>query len=179
MSFLTLITQRQSVRKYSERPVEKEKLLQCIEALRLSPSACNSQPWIVIAVDDPGTVSQMSTCASDIVMNKFALQAKAWVVLVIEPPNFTSWIGGKLKDRNFPLMDIGIAANIFCMQATELGLGTCMIGWFNERKVKEHLKIPKRKRIALLIAVGYSADGYKLRSKIRKSMNEMCHWNKY
>ena len=76
-------------------------------------------------------------------------------------------------------IDIGIAAEHFCLQATELGLGTCLIGWFEEAKIKKLLQIPSDKSIGLLISVGYAVDGYTQRTKIRKSMEEMVRYNSY
>ncbi len=177
MDFQTLILKRQSDRKYSSTPVEKEKLMQCIEAARLSPSACNSQPWTFILIDDDELRLKVEKAASGLGMNKFATQAPAIVAIVLERPNLTSKIGSVMKDKEYTLIDIGIAANQFCLQASELGLGTCMIGWFDEKKVKELLNVPRSKRIPLLITVGYSLS--EQREKIRKPIEKMYKQNKY
>lgn len=177
MDFQTLILKRQSDRKYSSTPVEKEKLMQCIEAARLSPSACNSQPWTFILIDDDELRLKVEKAASGLGMNKFATQASAIVAIVLERPNLTSKIGSVMKDKEYTLIDIGIAANQFCLQASELGLGTCMIGWFDEKKVKELLNVPRSKRIPLLITVGYSLS--EQREKIRKPIEKMYKQNKY
>lgn len=177
MDFQTLILKRQSDRKYSSTPVEKEKLMQCIEAARLSPSACNSQPWTFILIDDDELRLKVEKAASGLGMNKFATQASAIVAIVLERPNLTSKIGSVMKDKEYTLIDIGIAANQFCLQASELGLGTCMIGWFDEKKVKELLNVPRSKRIPLLITVGYSL--LEQREKIRKPIEKMYKQNKY
>jgi len=84
-----------------------------------------------------------------------------------------------VKKKEWPLIDIGIAAEHFCLQATELGLGTCMIGWFEEDKIKKLLQIPSDKSIGLLISVGYAAEGYPQRTKIRKPVEEIVQFNKY
>ena len=73
---------------------------------------------------------------------------------------------------------VGIAAAHFCLQATSEGLGTCMIGWFDEQKVKKLLGIPKKKRAELIIAVGYPAK-QGIREKIRKKTGEICSFNHY
>ena len=75
-------------------------------------------------------------------------------------------------------MDIGIAAEHFCLQAADEGLGTCIIGWFNEKKVKKMLSIPMLKRVELVITVGFSADE-KIPPKKRKTMDEILSCNKY
>ena len=99
------------------------------------------------------------------------------VAIVMEKPNMLSQFGGRVKDKDFYLIDIGITAEHFCLQAAEEGLGTCMLGWFNERVVLKLLHIPARKRIGLLITLGYAAD--EPRQKKRKEVKEMCNYNKY
>jgi nitroreductase len=84
-----------------------------------------------------------------------------------------------VKKKEWPLIDIGITAEHFCLQATELGLGTCMIGWFEEEKIKKLLQMPADKSIGLVISVGYAVEGYPQRTKIRKSMEEIVSYNKY
>ena len=181
MTFQELINRRQSVRKYQEKPVEHEKLLKLIEAVQIAPSASNSQPWKLIIVDDPELKDKVAnaTFSKLVSFNKFAPQAPVMAVLVIEKPKIITLIGGSVKNRKFPLIDIGIAAEHFCLQATELGLGTCMMGWFNEKKIKQLLNIPKKKRIGLVISLGYSPVDYKQRKKIRKSSEEMSSFNSY
>jgi nitroreductase len=84
-----------------------------------------------------------------------------------------------VKKKEWPLIDIGISAGHFCLQAAELGLGTCMIGWFEEDKIKKLLQIPSDKSIGLLISVGYPVEGYPVRTKIRKPIEEIVQYNKY
>jgi nitroreductase len=97
--------------------------------------------------------------------------------MVLEKPNLTSAIGSILKGKEYTLIDIGIAAEHFCLKATELGLGTCMIGWFDEKKVKTLLRVPGAKRLPLLITIGVSDDEH--REKIRKSFSDICSENSY
>jgi nitroreductase len=149
----------------------------CIEAARMAPSACNAQPWKFIVVDEPEIKTQLANAIAGIGMNKFAFDAVAIVAIVLEKPNVMSKIGSVLKGKEYTLMDIGIAATHFCLQATELGLGTCIIGWFDEKKARKLLQIPNKKRIPLLLTVGYSTD--ELRKKQRKELNVMYSSNKY
>ena len=179
--FLDILKQRQSVRGYSAKPVEPEKLERCMEAARNAPSACNAQPWKFIIVDDPELKEKLAACTASgplVPMNKFAPQAPVLVVIVRESPNLTSKIGTLLKDKPYTLMDIGIVALQFCLQATAEGLGTCIMGWFNEKKVKELLHIPKSKRAELVVTVGYPSSET-LRPKIRKKTEEICCYNRY
>ncbi len=180
MDFSELILKRQSVRSYSEKAVEKEKLNICVNASRIAPSACNAQPWKFVIIDEPELKEKVAkeTFNTLFSFNKFALSAPVIVVIVMEKPNTNSQIGGRIKNKDFYLIDIGIAAEHFCLQAAELGLGTCMLGWFNERKIKQLLNIPDKRQIGLLITVGYpkSPD---VRNKKRKEINEMSNYNNY
>lgn len=180
-SFLKLVKQRQSVRKYTSQPVEPEKLERCLEAAVLAPSASNGQPWRFIVVNEPELVKKVAaeTAGPMASFNTFVSQATIIVAIVIEKMKTVTQIGAHLKDREFALLDIGIAAEHFCLQATEEGLGTCMLGWFNERAIKNLLSIPKNKRIGLLITLGYAPEDYPVREKRRKSIDEAVGFNKY
>jgi len=181
MDFLDLVRHRQSVRSYNPlRPVEKEKLDRCIEAVRLAPSACNAQPWKLVVVDDPELKKKVAQAASAkwLGFNRFTSQAQVLIVIVREDPNLTSKLGTVLKDKPYTIMDIGIAAEHFCLQATSEGLGTCIMGWFDESAVKKILGIPKKKRAELIITLGYPAKDV-IREKIRKKTEEMCSHNAY
>ena len=81
--FALLASKRQSDRKYKDTPVEKEKILRCLETARLSPSACNSQPWHFVVVDDEKLVQDMAKNVVSVGMNSFAPQAKVWVAVVL------------------------------------------------------------------------------------------------
>ncbi len=181
MDFSELIKVRQSVRSYTDKPVEQEKIEQCLEAARLAPSASNSQPWKYIVVDEKELKNKVAEATFDQVIkfNKFALQAPVIIVIVLEKPKLITQIGGEIKKREFPLIDIGISAEHFCLQAAELGLGTCMIGWFYQKRIQKLLHIPKNKTIGLLITLGYAPDDYALRKKIRKENPEVISYNKY
>ncbi|MCX6246799.1 MAG: nitroreductase family protein [Bacteroidetes bacterium] len=177
---LKLIKHRQSQRSYTDRPVEKEKLLRCIEAARLAPSANNSQPWKFIIIDDPvlkDTVAEL-TSSGIIPMNHFTKQAPVIVAVVRVKTNLTTAVGRILKDKNYPLIDIGITTAHFCLQATAEGLSTCIIGWFDEKKIKQVLNIPKNKRLELIITVGYAPDG-EIRIKKRKTEEQVLRYNRY
>jgi len=181
LNFLDLVKQRQSVRRYSPRKVEKEKLERCLEAARLAPSASNSQPWTFIVVDDPVLKEKVACQTYDNLMsfNKFVSNAPVIVVFVIEKPKIITRIGSKIKSLDYPLIDIGISSEHFCLQATDEGLGTCMIGWFNEKPIKTLLNISQNKKIGLVVTVGYPIENYKQREKIRKSFDEVVRYNSY
>lgn len=181
MDFSELIKVRQSVRSYSDKAVEKEKIEKCLEAARLAPSASNSQPWKYIVVDEEELKNKVAEATFDklVKFNKFALQAPVIIVVVLEKPKLVTQMGIEIKKREWPLIDIGISTEHFCLQAAELGLGTCMIGWFNQKRIQKLLNIPKNKTIGLLITLGYAPDDYALRKKIRKEKSEIIGHNKY
>jgi nitroreductase len=181
MDFSELIQRRQSVRAYSDRPVETEKLRQLAEAVRLAPSACNAQPWTLILVDEPALKDAVAqaTHSKTFGLNIFATRAPVLAVLVMENPKWTVRAGALIQRREFPLIDIGIAAAQFCLQASDLGLATCMMGWFDEKTIKKLLHIPRRRRIGLVISLGYPPPDYPLRPKSRKDHQAMCRYNRY
>ncbi len=181
MKFLDLVIKRQSDRKYTDKPVEKEKLMKCLEAARLAPSASNSQPWTFVVVTDKELVKKVGKAAKGPLgtFNNFATDAPVIVAIVLEKPKTVTRLGIKMKDKEWPLIDIGITAEHFCLQAAEEGLGTCMLGWFDETKTKELLNIPEEKTVALLITLGYVPENYKHRKKIRKPIDKIVKWNSY
>jgi nitroreductase len=176
---LEIILSRQSDRKYSEKAVEQEKLERIMEAGRMSPSACNAQPWKFIVVTEHSLLEKMAVAASAklLNMNRFVDQAPVIIVVVREKPNITSKIGGTIKDKDYSLIDIGVASENICLQAKAEGLGSCMIGWFDESEIRKILGIPSKKRIELLITIGYPLS--ELRKKVRKPKKEVVSYNKY
>lgn len=178
MCFLDLVRQRYSVRRYADRPVSREAIGRCLEAARMAPSACNSQPWRFVVVDDPDKKQALAEAALNgpSKFNGFAYSAPVLVCVVSARQKLVPKLAGIVKRKDYSLMDIGIAAEHFCLQATEEGLGTCMLGWFNERKVKQFLQIPKNKRVELIITLGYPADE-RVPEKNRKTTDEMSSFN--
>jgi len=181
MRFDELILARRSVRKYQAKAVEAEKLQALIEAVRMAPSASNAQPWKLIVVDDPAIKEKVAraTFSGAVPFNKFVLEAPVIAVLAVEKHSALTQVVGWLKGRPFYLMDIGIAAAHFCLQATELGLGTCMLGWFDEAEVKKILHVPRAIRVGLLITLGYEAENLPVHAKVRKAAEVMSSRNSY
>ncbi|MFW6352320.1 MAG: nitroreductase family protein [Bacteroidota bacterium] len=181
MNFLELVNTRQSVRKYTDKKVEKEKIEKCLEAARFAPSASNSQPWHFVVVDDPELKNKVAEHTYDplIAFNKFVSQAPVLIVLVLEKPKVITQIGAIIKKKKYPLIDIGIAAEHICLQAAELNLGTCMLGWFNQKPIQKLLGIPEKKDIGLILTMGYPPEEYRLRKKIRKEKKDVISFNKY
>ena len=180
MTFLDLVSSRQSVRAFDpDRSVEKEKIERIIEIARLAPSACNAQPWSFVVVDDPELKNKVADATSSRVlgMNHFTKQAPVHLLLVEEKVNISSGIGGWIKKKDFAQMDLGIVAAHIVLAAEAEGLGTCIVGWFDEDKVKDLLHIPASKRVWLDIVVGYGTQP--LRNKNRKSVENIVSYNSY
>jgi nitroreductase len=173
------ILSRQSDRKYSDKPVETDKLDRIIEAGRMAPSACNAQPWKFVVVTDTSLIKKLAQAATEKLtgMNSFVSLAPVLIVIVREKPNLSSKIGGKIKNKDYSHIDIGIASENMCLQAKAEGLGSCIIGWFDEKQVRNILGIPPSKRVELIITVGYSLSEY--REKKRKSKEVTVSYNKY
>jgi len=175
-----MVRTRESVRSYKPDPVPDESIRKCLEAARLAPSASNAQPWKFVVVDDPDLKNAVADATQDRILpfNHFTKQAPVHVVVVRERANLESNVGQIIKNREYPLIDIGIAVEHFCLQAVEEGLGTCILGWFKEKKVKQLLHIPKNKRAELIITLGYPASN-KVREKKRKNLDQIFSYNRY
>jgi nitroreductase len=181
MALLDLIKQRRSVRRFLDQPVAREKISMCLEVARAAPSACNSQPWRFIVVDDPELKKRLCERAfrGIYLINAFCKKAPVIVAIVSEKGRFLARIGGMFRGTRYYLIDIGIAGEHFVLQAEEMGLGTCWIGWFNESAVKKALSIPKDKKIDVLIALGYY-DKKKVKSTHdREPLEKVASFNAY
>ena len=178
-TFLELAQNRQSDRAYSDKPVEPEKLERILEAARIAPSACNAQPWKIIVVSDAEKRMQVADATANklLAMNHFTKQAPLQLVILEENANFTSTVGGWATEKHYPHLDLGILAAHITLAATDEGLGSCIIGWCDEKKVRKALDIPKSKRVMLVILLGYSAQP--LRNKKRKTKDEIVSYDKY
>lgn len=179
--FSELVMKRRSVRRYEDRAVERDKVIACLEAARVAPSACNSQPWHFIVVDDKKSRDLIGVFSENKItkMNMFVKSAPMIIAVVTEPSNLSASIGALLKHKPYNIMDMSMAVEHFCLQAADLDLGTCILGWFQERKVKRLLGVPWRKRIHLLITLGYPADGNRERKKNRRTIDDIVSFERY
>ena len=176
---LELMENRQSERKYLDTPVESEKIERILEAGRIAPSACNGQPWKFIVVSDREKLKEVASAAlaKTLKMNTFVDQAPVLVVIIREKSNLSSRAGALVKDKDYSLIDIGIATASMAYQASAEGLGTCIIGWLDEKMIRKSLSIPKTKRVELILSVGYTDNTH--RTKVRKPPEEVISYNKY
>lgn len=168
---IKVMQQRQSCRGFCDKPVEAEKIVSCINAACLAPSACNTQPYHFYIAHAPEAVTVAAEYCKGEKLNKWVDQAKAFVLVTQEHADIPA-ANSEARKRDYRQYDIGFAIENFCLEATELGLGTCVLGVYNEEKLKANFRIPSHKSIALVIAIGYPAES-EIRKKIRKPLEEM------
>ena len=171
MNFYEIAQNRQSCRSYdASRAVEEEKLNAILEAVRLAPSACNGQPYH-LTVCRGELAKEVAKATMGMGMNKFASDAPVLIVISEEPYCKTAALGAKVKNNDYRSIDIGIAAAYLTAEATAQGLGTCILGWLDDDKIRKicSLSYPVR----LVITLGYAKEGDKLRTKKRKDLDEL------
>lgn len=170
MNFLEIAKTRQSCRSYAQTPVEQEKLDAVLEALRLAPSACNGQPYFV-TVCRGETAKAVAAACQGMGMNKFASQAPVVLVLSEKAYVKTAAVGSKVKHNDYRSIDIGIAAAYMTAEATAQGLGSCILGWLDDEKIRKICDLTQPVR--LVITLGYAQEGDPLRPKKRKELSDL------
>lgn len=174
MDFMEIARARQSCRAYDpDRPVDEALIRSCLEAGRLAPSACNAQPYHVTVAQGPAA-RQVAEAVHSMGMNKFAQEVPVFLVLSETAYNPTAAVGARLKAQDYRSVDMGIAAAYITAQAAALGLGSCILGWFDEKKLASALGLTQR--IRLVISLGYPRQGDPLRPKKRKELSELTTW---
>lgn len=171
MNFAEIAAARQSCRSYDEtRPVEEEKLQAVLESARLAPSACNGQPYTLTVCRDQ-TARDVANATMGMGMNKFAAQAPVLIVFSDAPYVKSAALGSKLKGIDYRSIDMGIAAAYLTAEATAQGLGTCILGWLDDAKIRKLIDLDAPVR--MVITLGYAKADDKLRPKKRKDMAEL------
>ena len=170
MSFSELANKRQSTRKYSDREISSEDLRAIFEAARLSPSACNGQPYRVSVCRNEKKEAVARACMG-MGMNLFLGDAPVMIVISEADYNKTAAFGAKIKHNDYRSIDIGILAAHITLAAADLDLGTCIIGWFDNKKIKEIIGTERDAR--LVIALGYPKEEKPPREKKRKTLDEV------
>ena len=170
MDVFEAIQKRRSVRKYLDKEVPMELILKVLEAGRLAPSAHNSQPWHYIIVTDPEKRKKIA-------------ESGKWAGFLKNTPVVIVGCGNPEASPNWYVVDVAISMQNMVLEATELGLGTCWVGSFDEKVVKDLLEIPEKYKVVALLALGYPADGIDLTSKLlhavkpRKRLEEIYSVN--
>jgi len=177
MEFFDVIKTRTSVRNYSDKAVEDEKITHILECTRLAPSWVNKQYWRLIVVKNKETIEQIAKTS---LINRWLKTAPVVIVACADPLE-----SGSNNSVDYYIVDATIALDHLVLAATDVGLGTCWIAGFNEEKLKELLEVPKRIRIVALTPVGYPAETKGvadriakglLKTKKRKTLDEIVHY---
>ena len=185
MNVFETVKHRRSVRRYADRAIEPEKLNQILESARLAPSSSNRQAWHFIVIDDPALRSKIT--------EKLPLGSKKLMVWIKNAPviivglyykALTHVIGEMFGHENY-LIDLSIAMTHMVLTATELDIGTCFVGWFNEQHIKRVLDIPANYRIGILLAMGYPGNPSNkqgiggIKPRPRKKLSEIVSKNRF
>lgn len=174
-----IIAKRISVRAYDPRPVPCKDILTICEAARAAPSACNSQTWRFIAVSDRPTIKRIAREAMrPVIPNKWLAQAPVVIVGCSQLDIIANRLGSKVTGVEYYQIDLGIAMEHMVLKATELGLGTCLIGWFKEKKIKALLKIPNPVKVSILLSVGY-AKNTPTSKRTRKPLDRILFFDRW
>lgn len=171
MNFREIANNRQSCRAYNpNKPVENEKLQAILESARLSPSACNGQPYH-ITVCKGECAKKVAKATQGMGMNKFASDAPVMLVISEMPYVKSAAVGAKLKKNDYRSIDIGILSAYITAEAQAQGLSTCILGWLDDAKIREICDVSGQVR--LVITLGYQQDNDRLRPKKRKDLSEL------
>jgi nitroreductase len=177
--FQRILRGRRSIRRYLETPVEPWKLRACLEAARLAPSAHNAQPWRVVVVDEPGLKAELAQAAFSGLysVTKFAAKAPVLLVLLAKRHLVAHHLGARFQKVPYYLVDMGIAGEHIVLQAEELGLATCWLGWINYRRVRRVLRVPRKFKIVAMMPIGY-AEKRPQREPPRRGFDEVAFFNR-
>jgi nitroreductase len=165
MSILDLIVNRRSIRRYEAKDIPEDVMKQILEAGRQAPSAVNKQPIHFIIVKD----HELAKKFSNLPFNSFIKDAPA---VIVGCADVKSLLTGK-----WAVVDTTIAMQNMVIAAWALGVGSCWIGAFDEKKVKESLKIPDKWKVVALLTIGYPAEQPKPRKK--KPIEELFSFNTF
>lgn len=183
MDFMELTRARKSVRQYSGQEVEDDKIDKILEAARLAPSWANKQCWSYIVVRNKETIAEIATKGTGTFFNSWFRKAPVVIVACGNPKE-----SGSRNDMDYYLVDIGISMEHIMLQAADLGLGTCWIGWFDEKEMRRILGIPENLKVVAFTPVGYPAEDFDVRTKLthlfvrsakRKPLEEIVHKEKW
>ncbi|HJO92258.1 MAG TPA: nitroreductase family protein [Victivallales bacterium] len=177
--FINLVNKRYSCRNYLDKGISDNIIEDCLEATRLAPSACNKQPWKFLVVRD--SLLKKNICDRGLLPGlpmPWLKKAPVIIVMCAETSLITHKIAPLLSKVQYYPIDIGIAGEHLVLAAQSYNLGTCWIGWFNEKQVKKILSIPKRVKVLSLLSIGYpDGDGHQPEKKSLNQIYSIDKWN--
>jgi nitroreductase len=175
--FIDIVRLRRSVRRYRPDAIPRESIEKCLEAARHAPTACDTQSWRFIVTEGALKDLIAKQCLGELpVPNKWAVTAPVIIVMASASDLLTHRIGARIKGTNYELIDAGIAGEHFVLQAAELGLGTCWLGWFKKKKIRKILDLPAGWDITALITLGYPEGD--IEEKARKPIDEIREYRR-
>jgi len=172
---IELMSARHSCRKYSDAPVEDKKIVECINAARLAPSAMNAQAWHFYVANEPEKSKGVAEQTQVGGMNQWTSGCPAFIVVAQTSGNVVANIASSATRKDFRQIDIGLATMALTLEAEQQGLGTCIVGLFDEEKLKKTFRIPSNIKIMLVIAIGYPAET-EVPQKRRKELDEIVSY---
>ena len=176
MNFTQIAQDRQSCRAYIDKKVDHDTLIEMVRSTANAPSACNSQPWHFVIVNDQEMLKDMTTYMQESGINKFTDNVSSYIVICETKAVLMK--GATCDSQYYAQMDIGIATAHLALHAQSQGLATCIMGAFNKEMLTELLNVPKEANIRLVLAVGY-AQNDTVRNKVRKDFDSICGVNKW
>lgn len=153
MDFIELAKSRYSVRSFSDRKIEDDKLKIILEAAKVAPTACNNQPQRLYVLKSEGAMQKLK------VSTKFVFGASTAIIFTADKN--AEWKNPFTSDYHTGEIDCSIVCTHVMMQAWELGIGSCWVGYFDPEKVREAFAIPENEQIVAIMPLGYPAEGCK------------------
>ncbi|MFC1566359.1 nitroreductase family protein [bacterium] len=177
---MNIFQNRYSVRKYDSRAVEREKIDEMIQAAHIAPSSCNSQPWRYIVVDEPNLLEELKQKGLGILVpNHWAKSAPCMIAACCDEKMYVHKLAAFFKDVDYALLDMGASIENMLLKAADLGLGTCWIGWFNEKNIKKLFNIPKGIKVVSLITLGYPHPDLEIRHPEKLPISQILAFNSW
>ena len=170
MEFDQVISSRYSVRSFTGQKVDRNTILEILEAAHLAPSAVNFQPWHFIVVTEPENLIDLH----DVYPRNWFKEAP--VCIVVCSDHSLSW-KRKSDGKDFADVDVAIAIDHLVLKATDLGLGTCWVCNFDTEMARQKLQMPAYIEPIALIPLGYTTS--EAPPKSRKPLSELVHWEKF
>lgn len=174
------IAQRRSVRKYKDRAVEEEKLKILLEAARLAPTGSNTQSGRFIVTRSKEMREKIADVSHK---QKWMTQAPLFITCVadirVRIPDGELVVDETSLQHEIKqcVRDVAIQAEHIVLQAEELGLSTCWIGWYTQAEIRETLALPSDKYVVCVLVIGYGDE--KPSPRQRKPIEELVRYEKW
>ncbi len=175
------IENRRSIRKYSDKKLEREKLMQVLESARLAPSGSNTQPWNFIIVESNDTKKKIVSADND---QQWMMAAPVFIVCVADircrlDSDKDIYIDEKSPEPEVKMIirDTAVSIEHILLEADSLELATCWTGWFDQKDIRPVLNIPNDKYVCGVITIGYGDEDPEQRP--RRKMEDIIRYEKW